>query len=68
MTDEYYLNVSIRRAGGNASKGAVRGTLNIPKDIIKALRLTKDDNGIVLIHNKETNEITIRKTEKTIIL
>lgn len=68
MIDEYYLNVSIRKAGGNASKGALRGTLNIPKDVLKALGLTKDDNGIVLTHNKETNEITIRKSEKTIIL
>lgn len=62
--DGYKINVSIRPAGGNASKSAVRGSINIPKDIIKDMRLTTDDCGIIITYDDNKKEMTIRKDHK----
>ena len=68
MKEEYYLNVSIRKAGGNAGKGATRGSLNIPKDVLKDMGITKEDKEIILSYDPESKEITIKKAPKTTIL
>lgn len=68
MKEEYYLNVSIRKAGGNAGKGAIRGSLNIPKKILNELGITKEDKEVILSYNPEAKEITIKKAPKTAIL
>lgn len=65
MQDIYYLNVSVRAAGGNASKNAVRGSINIPKDILLDMDIDKKNNQIELHYNTETKEITIKKGKKT---
>lgn len=61
MKEEYSLNISVRSAGGNASKNAVRGSMNIPKDVLNDMRITKDENKIILIYDSINKEIKIKK-------
>ncbi len=68
MKDIYYLNISVRPAGGNASKNAVRGSLNIPKDVLKDMGIDKENSEIELHYDEETKEIKIKKGEKTIFI
>jgi len=61
MKEEYPIKVSVRKAGGNASKSALRGSINIPKDVLKDMDITKDDNCIILIYDPKKKEIRIKK-------
>ena len=68
MKEEYILNVSLRSAGGIASKGALRGSINIPKEILNDIGVTKEDKEVVLTYDTETKEIKIKKAEKVTII
>lgn len=68
MKEEYMLNVSLRSAGGNASKGALRGSINLPKEILNDIGITKEDKEVVLTYDTETKEIKIKKAEKVTII
>lgn len=55
MIEEYFLDVN-------------EGSLNIPKDVLKDMGITKEESEIILDYNTETKEITIKKGSKTIII
>lgn len=61
---EKNLNVSITKCYGNANKNATRGKLNIPKEIVNAMNLTKEDCKVHLKYNERKKQLIITKVEK----
>lgn len=61
---EKNLNIAITPCYGNANAGSTRGKLNIPKEIINAMGITKGDSLVNLKYNERKKQIVITKIDK----
>lgn len=61
MQEVYLKNIALSKPGGNASKGALRGMLAIPKEVLEDMGIDTENRAVVLEYNTETKELTVRK-------
>jgi len=61
MMIEKTLNVAITKCYGNAGAENTRGKLNIPKKMLKAMGITKDDRIVIIRYDEGKKELIIKK-------
>lgn len=62
---EKNLNIAITPCYGNSNKNSTRGKINLPKEMINALGITKDNCKVNLKCNPRKKQIVITKIDES---